>query len=48
MNSGWYIRHTDQLQQPFTDRFMDSDQDRGLFRISANPFQVSYEYDEPI
>jgi hypothetical protein len=43
MNGDWYVRHIEQLQQLFTDRFVDFSKDRGLFRTFANPFEASYE-----
>jgi len=36
MSSGWYIRHTEYLQQLFADRFVDFDKVRGLFRTIAD------------
>jgi hypothetical protein len=47
MNSGWYFRDIEQLQQSFTDTFVDSDKDTGLFTTIANPFEAQYENDEP-
>jgi len=32
MNNGWHVRHTEQQEQLFTDRFVDCNKDRGLFR----------------
>jgi hypothetical protein len=42
MNSGRYVRHTENLQQ-FTDRSVEFDKDRRLFRTFANPAEVPYE-----
>jgi hypothetical protein len=48
VNSGQHVQYTEQLRQLFTDRFVDLNQNRTLFRTSANPFEASYEGVAPI
>jgi len=39
MNIGHYVRHIEQLQKLLTDRFVDFDKNRRLFRRFANPLK---------
>jgi hypothetical protein len=39
-NSDQYVRHIEQLHQSFTDRFVDFDQVRGLFKTFTNPLEA--------
>jgi hypothetical protein len=45
--NGRYVRHTEQPQRSFTDRFVDFDQGRALFRTFASQFEASYAVAKP-
>jgi hypothetical protein len=46
MNTSWYVSHIEQLQQSFTDRFVDFDKDKSLFTTYTDPLEASYEGSE--
>lgn len=43
MNSSWYVRDIEQLQQSFTDRFVDFDKVKSLLTTFTDPLEASYE-----
>jgi hypothetical protein len=48
MHSDQYVNHTEQLQQLFTDRFVDLNKERGFIRTLSNPLEASSKDADPL